>query len=297
MINEEVINSPIRWAGSKKKLLNEMLQKTFKKQKKNYVECFLGSGVVLLNVLNNQAYLGYEEFYVNDINKNIINFYKLLRDNSDFLIKNILKIASDYNLKSIEEKEIFYYDLRKKFNEMEYSDLKAIYFYLLMKIGFNGVYRENSKGEFNVPFGRKNIICVQENYLKDISSKIQCVEFYNMTFEEFLSEMNSKKILDNAFVYCDPPYLPDDMLVYQKQMLYTKESFNHEIFFNTILELKISNIMISMSESKIADKIYYNPNFEKIDICEIIRVINPKKLFSSKEIAFINYKLADKNGD
>ena len=52
MIDSKVLNSPIRWAGSKKKLLNEMLEKTFKRNKDNYIECFLGSAVVLLNVLN-----------------------------------------------------------------------------------------------------------------------------------------------------------------------------------------------------------------------------------------------------
>ena len=81
-----IVNSPIRWAGSKKKILNEMLN-TFPKNKKNYIEMFLGSGVVLLNVLDNKDTLKYKNFYVNDINSNIINFYILLRDNIDGAIK------------------------------------------------------------------------------------------------------------------------------------------------------------------------------------------------------------------
>ena len=119
------------------------------------------------------------------------------------------------------------------------------------------------------------------------------MEAKQYTYRVSYEEMQAKQILNNSFVYCDPPYLPDDLLVYQKQMLYTKEAFNHELFFELINKLKIKNIMISISESSVADKIYNNHPFKKIDIMEIIRVINPKKLFSSKEIAFINYNFKE----
>lgn len=288
-MKKEVVNSPIRWAGSKKKLLNEMLEKTFVRECENYVECFLGSGVVLLNVLTNAQELGYKKFYVNDINSNIINFYTMLQKEPKYLIDNIQKMSQKYNMLNIEQQSAMYYEIRDVFNKGSDVKEKTIYFYFLMKTGFNGVYRENSKGYFNVPFGRKEKIIINEEYLESISSMIQKVEFYNLPFEDFLDEMKQKRILNNSFVYCDPPYLPDDLLVYQKQMLYTKESFNHELFFELINKLKIKNIMISMSESLVADRIYNHSPFKKIDIMEIIRVINPKKLFSSKEIAFINY--------
>lgn len=288
-MKKEVVNSPIRWAGSKKKLLNEMLEKTFVRDCENYVECFLGSGVVLLNVLNNAQELGYKKFYVNDINSNIINFYTMLQKEPKYLIDNIQKMSQKYNVLNMEQQSEMYYEIRDFFNKGSDVKEKTIYFYFLMKTGFNGVYRENSKGFFNVPFGRKDKIIINEEYLESISSMIQKVEFYNLPFEDFLDEMKQKRIFNNSFVYCDPPYLPDDLLVYQKQMLYTKESFNHELFFELINKLKIRNIMISMSESLVADRIYNHSPFKKIDIMEIIRVINPKKLFSSKEIAFINY--------
>ena len=93
--NAVIVNSPIRWAGSKKKILNEMLN-TFPKNKKNYIEMFLGSGVVLLNVLdNNKKVLKYKNFYVNDINSNIINFYISLRDNID----DVIIKTNDFELK------------------------------------------------------------------------------------------------------------------------------------------------------------------------------------------------------
>lgn len=194
-MKKDVVNSPIRWAGSKKKLLNEMLEKTFVRDCENYVECFLGSGVVLLNVLNNVQELGYKKFYVNDINSNIINFYTMLQKEPKYLIDNIQKISQKYNMLNIEQQSAMYYEIRDVFNKVSNVKEKTIYFYFLMKTGFNGVYRENSKGYFNVPFGRKDKIIINEEYLENISSLIQRVEFYNLPFEDFLFEMKQKEYL------------------------------------------------------------------------------------------------------
>ena len=141
-----IVNSPIRWAGSKKKILNEMLN-TFPKNKKNYIEMFLGSGVVLLNVLDNKDTLKYKNFYVNDINSNIINFYILLRDNIDGAIKKMKEFENKYNSYSMDEKEEYYYKIRYDFNNLDSGNEKALLFYFLMKTGFNGVYRENKNGK------------------------------------------------------------------------------------------------------------------------------------------------------
>ena len=290
--NDVIVNSPIRWAGSKKKILNEMLN-TFPKNKKNYIEMFLGSGVVLLNVLdNNKKVLKYKNFYVNDINSNIINFYISLRDNIDDVIIKMKEFENKYNSYSMDEKEEYYYKIRYDFNNMDSGNEKALLFYFLMKTGFNGVYRENKNGKFNVPFGRKEKIVVNEEYLHKVSESIQNVKFYNLEYKDFLKEMKKNKKLDDAFVYCHPPYLPDDDLVSQKQELYTSDSFNHKLFFENFVELKQKpDIMISMADSKIANIIYNNKPFNRIDMREIVRTINPKKLFSSKEVAFINYEL------
>jgi len=286
-----IVNSPIRWAGSKKKILNEMLN-TFPRNKENYVECFLGSGVVLLNVIDNAKTLKYKRFFVNDINSNIINFYIFLRDKVEDLILSIKKIELDYNNMNMKDKEEYYYKTREKFNSIDFGNEKAILFYFLMKTGFNGVYRENKNGSFNVPFGKKEKITINYNYLRSISNSIQNVEFYNLDYTVFLKKLENRNILNDAFVYCDPPYLPDDDLVNQKQELYTSSSFDHELFFSILSEFKHgTDVMVSMANSKISDKIYNNNPFSKIDMREIIRTINPKKLFSSKEVAFINYNM------
>ena len=285
-MNDEVLSSPIRWAGSKKQVLNEMLE-TFKTDKENYIEPFLGSGVVMLNVLNNNRNtLHYRNFYVNDINSNIIGFYKLLKSKPKVLIKLLLELAELYNNKNYEEKEKMYYEIRDKFNNNQ--DNKSIYFFFLMKTGYNGVYRENKIGKFNVPFGRKEKIVIQEKKLLEISKLIKPVKFYNLSYEKFLNKLSKKGILDNSFMYCDPPYIPDDKLVNQKQELYTSGDFNHYDFVEKLRAFEQSNIIISMSESTKANEIYGNYFISK-NLTDIIRTINPQKLFKSKEILFLNY--------
>ena len=288
MIDNKVLNSPIRWAGSKKKILNEMLN-AFKTDRENYIECFLGSGVVLINVLKNNNKLNYKNFYVNDINSNIINFYQLLQSNPNYLIKQIGELVTIYNSYDEKKQEKYYYEIRARFNEERNLDYKSILFYFLMKTGFNGVYRENKNGKFNVPFGRKEKIVINENYLTELSILIKPVKFYNLDYKAFLDEMNEQGIINNSFMYFDPPYLPDDLLINQKQELYTKNEFDHKAFVEKINKLECKYVMISMSDSKRAEKIY--GKFIKNSMKEILRTINPIKLFSSTEIAFTNYKI------
>ena len=288
MIVGKVLNSPIRWAGSKKKVLVEMLN-AFKPNRENYIECFLGSGVVLINVLKKNNTLNYKNFYVNDINPHIINFYKLLQNNPHHIIKQIGELVEVYNNYDMSKKEEYYYELRMQFNEEKDLDNKSILFYFLMKAGFNGVYRENKAGKFNVPFGRKEKIVVNDDYLMELSKLIQPVNFYNLDYKTFLNKMKEDGKIDNSFMYFDPPYLPDDSLVSQKQELYTKDIFDHKLFVRTITELKGKYVMISMSDSKQADEIY--GKIIKNNMKEILRTINPIKLFSSTEIAFTNYKI------
>ena len=288
MIVGKVLNSPIRWAGSKKKVLVEMLN-AFKPNRENYIESFHGSGVVLINVLKKNNTLNYKNFYVNDINQHIINFYKLLQNNPHHIIKQIGELVEVYNNYDTPKKEEYYYELRMQFNEEKDLDNKSILFYFLMKTGFNGVYRENKAGKFNVPFGRKEKIVLNADYLMELSKLIQPVNFYNLDYKTFLNKMKEDGKIDNSFMYFDPPYLPDDSLVSQKQELYTKDIFDHKLFVRTITELKGKYIMISMSDSKQADEIY--GKFIKNNMKEILRTINPIKLFSSTEIAFTNYKI------
>ena len=138
-MKKEVINSPIRWAGSKKKILNEVLT-LFDKESEYYVEPFLGSGVVLINLMNNIKEFKFKKFYVNDINENIINFYIILRDNVEWNFKyeknnysinsktiNIIK-TSDF--KGLESNVIIYVHKYNSDKNFSYVGLTRARFYL-----------------------------------------------------------------------------------------------------------------------------------------------------------------------
>lgn len=289
-MKNKVINSPIRWAGSKKKILNEILD-FFDKTSKIYVEPFLGSGVVLINLINNIDEFSFEDIYVNDINPNIINFYKLLKNDYEYVKKQIKRITNKYNNFSSEKlKEEFFYEIRLKYNKIDKSNkIKSIYFYFLMKAGYNGVYRENKKGEFNVPFGRKEKINFDSEGLKFIAQKLKKVNFFNYDYIEFFNILQKRNILSDAFIYFDPPYIPEEKVSSEKQELYTNKNFDHNEFVNYIKKINTNKILISMSESKKADSIY--KNFKKYKVDEIIRTINPKKIIKSTEILYSNYKI------
>ncbi|MBC1463506.1 Dam family site-specific DNA-(adenine-N6)-methyltransferase [Listeria welshimeri] len=288
---KNVITAPIRWTGSKKKLLNEMLL-TFDKEQSVYVEPFLGSGTVLINVLSQNMY---KKYYVNDINSNLINFYQILKTEKEKLFQIIISICQQYNqLENISEKEIYYYEMRKKFNERRIKVHKrAAVFWFLMKSGFNGVYRVNLNNKFNVPFGKKEKILFNLENAKTISELIQNVEFFNLDYITFLETVSNKESFNEAFLYFDPPYLPENNLV--RQQLYTKDKFEHERFIDHILaynrKFRELTFMISMSDSTYANEIYQSEYTYRVDVREIIRIVNPTKLVRSKEIAYINYKL------
>ena len=290
-INDNVIAAPVRWAGSKKKLLNEMLH-AFKNDKTVYIEPFLGSGVVLLNVLENKMY---EKYYVNDINSNLILFYSTLKNNSEQLIKRINALCREYNrIEEDEQKWKYYYKKRDSFNKNQIHNVtRSALFWFLMKAGYNGVYRVNAKGEFNVPCGKRDKLICDEEKLKKIAQKIQTAEFFCMDYKEFIEMVLKKEEKKSMFMYCDPPYIPETESS-MKHILYTQNIFKHEDFvkfIDKICKERDVSIMISMAETEQATQVYKSSRLDKVNIEEIIRKVNPKKQMRSKEVAFVNYKI------
>ncbi|WP_222717458.1 DNA adenine methylase [Listeria portnoyi] len=291
---EKVISSPIRWTGSKKKLLNEMLY-TFDREKEIYIEPFLGSGTVLINVLEKGYYSNY---YVNDVNRSLIDFYRTLKENHERLSKMISKICKEYNeLDTIDEKATYFYDMRKRYNGNRIKAYtRSSIFWFLMRTGYNGVYRVNLNGKFNVPFGKKKTIIFDQEKAEYISVLIQPVQFYCLGYQEFISELSEKIDLSKAFFYCDPPYIPETKSM-ENQVLYTKNRFEHSDFILHMLEWWESyydlTFMISMSDSHKTDELYNIWELNKICVCDIIRSVNPRKKLVSKEVAFLNYIISE----
>lgn len=291
-IDSKVVTAPIRWAGSKKKLLNEMLH-AFEKNKDVYIEPFLGSGIVLLNVLENQMY---KKYYVNDINENLILFYNTLKNDSNQLIKRIDSLCREYNkFADDEEKWNYFYKKRESFNKKQIRNVtRAALFWFLMKAGYNGVYRVNSKGKFNVPCGKREKIVCNKEKMEEISQKIQNVEFFCMDYSSFIDMVLEREKNESIFMYCDPPYMPETVSS-QKHILYTQNVFEHTKFMeymNAICHIADISVMISMAETENVVQMYKeHSHFIKVKIEEIVRKVNPMKQMKSKEIAFVNYSV------
>ena len=296
IVLDKVYGSPLRWAGSKKKLLNEMLV-MFDQDKKIYVEPFLGSGIVLINTL---IYNLYDEYYVNDVNENIVNFFLDLKSNFDKLCNKIEHMVFDYNkLLSNESKALFFYDKRKQFNENRISPItRSAIFWFLMKTGYNGVYRINSHKKFNVPFGKKYKLYFDKEFFLKLSMEIQKVNFYCEDYQKFLLDIKQAKDIDQCFIYCDPPYIPETKST-KNQILYTAERFEHKNFLCFLEKnfLKECSVMVSMSKSKNSTELYKNYFKYCLKVNDIIRKVNPNKNLNSVEEGYLNYVYKDMQQD
>ena len=222
----ETIAKPfVKWVGGKTQLLEEV-KKSLPKSLKDragltYVEPFIGGGAVMFWIL--QEYPNIERAIINDINAELICTYRVVKHNVMSLIEELERLQSEYiPLESNARKE--YYNIKRKaFNSRNISDIEtAALFIFLNRTCFNGLYRVNSKGEFNVPHGKyaNPRICDRENLLA-ASRVLQKVEIICGDFA--LTEQYAGP--DTIF-YFDPPYKPiTDTSSFTS---YAKDGFNDE---------------------------------------------------------------------
>lgn len=189
----QLIQPFVKWVGGKRQLMDE-ISKYIPKSYSTYYEPFLGGGAVLFNLQPKKA-------IVNDFNTELITVYNVIKDNVEELIED---------LKTHENNEEYFYKLRGMDRTEEYKNLsdmkKASRLIYLNKTCFNGLYRVNSSGQFNSPFGRyKNPNIVNEFVLRAVSNYLNQnnIKFLNTDFEEAL-----RGIRKGSFVYFDPPYDP-----------------------------------------------------------------------------------------
>ncbi len=200
----------VKWAGGKSQLIDEIstrypdgIGSTIKK----YAEPFVGGGAVLLNIL---AYHDLDEIYISDINAELINMYSKVKTDVDGVIELLYSYQEKYVPMDKENRKKFFYEIRDEFNSMIVSgeskdSLKgAALFIFLNKTCFNGLYRVNKKGLYNVPMGDyKNPMICDEKNLRAVSAALQNVTIVCADFrasEDFIDE--------NTLVYFDPPYRP-----------------------------------------------------------------------------------------
>lgn len=225
---QDKIKPFVKWAGGKGSLLNQ-INKYYPVELKDgeincYIEPFVGGGAVLINILQNYSI---KEAYALDINLDLINSYNVIKNNVNELIENLKIKENEFLSLDKEDRKVYYYKVRKEYNSYklekdEMSIKKAVQFIFLNRTCFNGLYRVNKLGDFNVPMGNyKNpTICDEEN-LRALSRLIKNVKF------EYGDYKTSKKyIQENTFVYFDPPYRP--LNITSGFTSYTKEDFNDD---------------------------------------------------------------------
>lgn len=240
----------VKWVGGKRQLMFELL-KNMPQIYNRYFEPFIGGGALFFELQPEQA-------YISDMNEELINLYQVVRDNVDELITDLKKhdISKEYfmEIRNIDRTEDY---------ENWSSIQKASRFIYLNRTCFNGMYRVNSKGEFNVPFGHyKNPRIVDKNNLTNCSNLLQRTEIRHADFSEILT-----KVQEGDFVYFDPPYVP--LSETSSFTSYTKDGFDIDMQFklrDVCDELDSIGVkfLLSNSDTKLVNELYENYNIKKV---------------------------------
>lgn len=206
----ETIKPFVKWAGGKSQLLDDIrltypsgLGESITK----YAEPFVGGGAVLFDILSSY---NLKEIFISDINAELINTYCRIRDNVEELISLLNEYQNEYVPLENEERKKYYYDKRNRFNKLKIKNnisfnLEcAALFIFLNKTCFNGLYRVNQKGLYNVPMGAyKNPKICDDIGLRKISKALKSVVIVCGDYTQ-----SDAFIDDKTFVYFDPPYRP-----------------------------------------------------------------------------------------
>lgn len=254
MENKKTLKPFLKWAGGKSQLLKEIGQYypfdngDFTK----YAEPFVGGGAVLFDILGKY---NLEEVYISDINAELINTYRIIRDEIDALIVTLYELKNDYLPLDNDMRKSYYLQKRERFNFLKVNGNKnvniekAALMIFLNKTCFNGLFRVNRKGLFNVPAGayKKPMICDESN-LRAVSEKLQNVTIVCGDYRE------SAEFIDkNTFVYLDPPYRPitdTSSFTAYSQNLFNDENQIELAKFVDDMHKKGAKIVVSNSDPK-----------------------------------------------
>ena len=264
----------IKWAGGKGQLISQIeayLPQEFDNLKDiTYIEPFVGGGALLFHMLSTHSNI--VRAIINDINPNLITAYKTIQKQPKLLIERLTEIEVEYLALSEDERQVYFYRKRDEFNGKHLNDIEntAIFIYL-NRTCFNGLYRENAKGKFNVPFGRYSNpkICDAETILSD-SELLQRVEISYGDYTQVEHYINSS----HTFIYFDPPYRP--LNATSSFNSYVKEPFNDDeqirlsVFFTEMANrgcmemLSNSDCSGKNPEDRFFDELYKNFYIERV---------------------------------
>lgn len=271
----------LKWAGGKNQLLPEIEKYyPFKDGKTTkYAEPFVGGGAVLFDILDK---FDLEAVYISDINKDLIDTYIAVKNNVDSLISMLAIMQNEFVPMGKEDKSTYYLLKRNRFNDLKIKEdiqnnvEKAALFIFLNKTCFNGLYRVNKKGLYNVPMGQYSnpLICDEQN-LKSVSCKLKKVNIICGDYKE-----SRDFIDDKTFVYFDPPYRP--LTTTSNFTAYTENLFDDDkqielANFVDEMDAKGAKIVISNSDPK-------NVDLEDTFFDDIYSIHNIKRVAASRMI-------------
>lgn len=266
----------IRWAGGKQKLVNELKLNIPNIENINsYYEPFLGAGSLFFaNEFPNSK--------ISDINPQLINCYNQIKAN----YSKIYSLLNNHEVEFISNNQ-YYYRLRSLYNLSinDFSLEQAARFIFLIHTNYNGMYRINKKGFYNVPLGKLTPSLPKLNHLKLISEKLQHVTISSLNYNHVLNNVEQ-----NDFVYLDPPYPPYNWSKHQRQ--YTVDHFsleNHIELSELANELRRLNcfVLISYPDIEFVREVYSDWDIKKLDTFRSISCKKERKRIS--ELIIKNY--------
>lgn len=268
----------VKWAGGKRQLLSQIKERMPKEYNK-YYEPFVGGGAVVFE-------LSPENAVINDINKELMNAYRQICN----LPEEFLEVVDRLDENMWEDGKEYYYSLRERYNEKvikaEYDVELAALLVFINKHCFNGLYRVNSKGLFNVPYNNSRRASVDENMIREISNYLQKITILDGDFEEVCKDAK-----EGDFLFLDSPYAPLNPTSFES---YTKEGFDmesHKRLARVFDELTDRGCycMLTNHNTDLINELYGKKGY-RMDVVDVKRMINSdasKRV--GKEIIICNY--------
>lgn len=271
----------LKWVGGKGRVISQ-LEQFFPDNYKNYFEPFVGGGAMYFSIKPQPA-------TINDINQSLMGAYINIRDNVELLIKELSGLQNQYhNLDSDKQKDLFY-EIRDRYNLIEdkKSIIKSSLLIFLNKTCFNGMYRENRKGGFNVPFGKhgKPTIC-DENNLHAISKLLAHTKILSGSYKDAVKTAKA-----GDFIYFDPPYHPlnptSSFTSYSEDDFLEKDQIELKLLIDELTK-RGCKVMMSNSDTKFIRDLYKEYRQENIMAARSINS-NGDGRGKISEIVVLNY--------
>ena len=252
----------VKWAGGKRQLLSQIKERMPEKYN-HYYEPFVGGGAVVFELQPENA-------LINDINKALINSYRQICHAPDAFLKAVNKLDEEM----WEDGKEYYYSLREHYNDKlmkaEYDVELAALFVFINKHCFNGLYRVNGKGLFNVPYNNSRRVSVDENAIWEISEYLKKITIMDGDFETTCKDAGK-----GDFIFIDSPYAPLNPTSFES---YTKEGFDIESHkrlaeFYDELTVRGCYCMLTNHNTELINALYGKKGY-RIDVVSVKRMIN-----------------------